>query len=199
MTKSVRVLALARGMSWCHQKRELHFPQTDSFKRLTFSLPDGSRSHVKGWGERSFWRPGASTQFRYALAPEIDFLQLGDSDFRMLLRVHVRITDENGELAPDRIAFSRRKRLSARWFNDEWFRRLLAVSQFIAGGEPAIAVGGADAPVLSIDVHPLAYDAPLGVNESELKDFAALRTEAIEAQYGRDEDDEVNEQEPDDE
>lgn len=201
MTKAVRALARSRGLCWCLQKRELHFQQSESFERLTFRLPDGTRSHVKAWGERTFWRPGpgASTKYRYALAPEVDFQQTGDSEFRMTIRVHVRITDEQGELAPDRIAFSRRKRLSAGWHNDEWFKRLLAVAQFISGGADAIELKAHEASVLAVDVHPLAYDAPIGINEEELKDFAALRAEAIEAQYGRDEDDESDQEEADDE
>ncbi|MCA2979710.1 MAG: toll/interleukin-1 receptor domain-containing protein [Myxococcaceae bacterium] len=195
LTKTLRALAVSRGLSWCHQKRELHFPQTEAVERLSFVLPGGKGTHVKAWGERSFWRPGASTRYRYALAPELGFASFGDSDLRMTVRVHVRISDDNGKLEKDTIAFSRRKRLSASWYNDEWFKRLLAVAQFLAGGASTIDVLSGTESVVRIGVAPLAYDAPFGVNEEQLKDFAALRQEAIEMQLDDQDGDEAAEEE----
>ncbi len=192
LKKALRVHALASGLVWCPTKEEVYFPHTERFERFTFTMPDESNTWLKFWGERSYWRMDGSKTYRYALVPEFSFTESIAGDLRMELHVRIRITDEKSQLLSDRAAFSRRKRLSATWFNDEWFKRTMAIAQFLSSGAKTIALGPTGGG-LSVSAKPISYEAPVSLDEDHLKDFAALRKEAIEARS--DDDDEGDDDE----
>lgn len=191
--KAMRAHAIASGLAWCPTKEEVYFPQTDGFKRFSFAMPDGATTWLRLWGERSWWRSiGGSEAYRYALVPEFGFSEAGTGDCRMSLRVRIRISDEQGQLLSDRAAFSRRKRLSAGWFNDEWFKRTIAIARFLAGGGDTILLG-AESGGITVEARPISYEAPASLDETQLKDFAALREEALKAGYDSDDEDDDGE------
>ena len=63
---------------------------------------------------------------------------------------------------------SRRKHLTKKWTNADWLRRLLGVCQYLGGQNGTMTWGNNDDDQLIIDMTPLTFHAPRGIDEAKL-------------------------------
>jgi hypothetical protein len=178
--KSLVVKCLERGMCASAEKGHLYFPaglvQGD---RLKLTRPDGQRTWTNSVGQRKYWRPQKSEEYRYSLSPTFEVPQARDGPLVVLVRIRVYLTDTQGNSLPGRKTVSRRKHLCKNWWNDDWLNRMLAVCQFLADGGDTITIGDvADEQVL-IRAAPRGWDAPFGINEELLEKNTTEREDAL--------------------
>jgi len=168
LRKSLIVKCHERGLRYCPDTRLHYFPWgLVEGGRLKFVRPDGSRSTVRVTGQRKFWRPAGSEQYRYHLAPVFSVAQDLFDKFVVLVYVRVRLADTSGRALPRRTAISRRKHLCKDWWNKEWLDRLLAICQYLAD-DGKIVIGKRWEEQIILNASPLSLEAPVGVNEDVL-------------------------------
>jgi hypothetical protein len=130
----------------------------------------------------------AGSKYRYHLAPVFHVRRDLVDGHCILLRLRLLMTDESGTLLAPRRALSRRKHLCKNWWNDEWFKRHLAVLQFLANGGETIAFGaGAEEVRFSSKLESIAVD--FGINEEQLAKKRTKEEEAFIDVKDNDEDD----------
>jgi hypothetical protein len=79
----------------------------------------------------------------------------------------VRIADINSNPFPKKKRQSRRKHLCHDWWNEEWFLRMLAVSQFLAD-DNYIILGGLDEEKFFISTNPICLNSPISIDENAI-------------------------------
>ena len=172
------------------------FPRWPSYEEpAPAQLPDGTKlSPLAVFGERKYYRPDdQSTHYRYYLAPAFSVdSQLYESDrtearndFRsavLYLRLRLRFTDTDNVVLPPRTALSRRKHLCKSWWNDEWFRRTLAVAQFLADRYGKIRIGKNSHEQVVINGFPNTFEIARGINEEALDNLGLLPNEPNESE-----------------
>ncbi len=176
--KALIVKCYQKGLRYCPETKRLHFPPDPVKKNpLYFIRPDNdSETYVVANGKRKHPSGG---EYLYSLAP--DFFVRRDlfDDFTVLIRIHVRLSNTQGEpLKGHRMIVSRRKHLCKGWWNKEWFNRTLAVSQFLAD-ENKIMIGESEEAQIIIDATPFCMNVPVGINEKALDELSRERSELI--------------------
>jgi hypothetical protein len=168
--KSLVVKSIEKGLRVSPEKGHLYFPsdlvQSD---RLKFVRPDGVRSFINSAGQRKYWRPQKSEEYRYSLSPTFAVPQPRDGPLVVLVRMRVYITDTQGRPLSSRQTVSRRKHLCKSWWNDDWLHRMLAVCQFLADGGPKITIGDTIDDQVVICASPRSWEAPVGIDEPALQ------------------------------
>lgn len=163
----------------CHQKglrfgREtnLHYFPDGLLKRnrLALTLPDGRKiTALSACGERKYFRPNNMSEFyRYHLAPTFFIRKDLFENHVALFRLRIHLTDTNGDTLQTRKINSRRKHLCKNWWNDDWFKRMLAVVQFLSE-DNQITIGGLSKEQIVLDSTPIAFSSALSVNEMALE------------------------------
>jgi TIR domain len=188
--KSLIVKCVERGLRTCPEKGHLFFPpglvQGD---RLKFVRPDGAKSFVNSVGQRKYWRPQKSEEYRYSLSPTFAVPQVREGPLVVLVRMRVYITDTRGKPLPGRQVVSRRKHLCKGWWNDDWLHRMLAVCQFLADGGQTITIGDTPDDQVVVCPAPRSWEAPVGIDEQALEKGSRERDDALLPQAGFEADD----------
>ena len=203
--KSVKVHCLEKGLKYCNDNELVYFPDGLVVRnRLPALLLNGTKLAPLGvYGERKYYRPDdKSTYYRYHLAPTF-FVDSklyrepgidGPNDFKstvLYIRLRNRFTDTDNNVLPPRAALSRRKHLCKSWWNDDWFRRTLAVAQFLAEEDGKIRIGTTeDNNQIVISSFPHTFEISAGINEKALNKLGFGRDDSLLDAGDLDEDDE---------
>ena len=166
--KELIVHCMALGLKFCKNSLMVYFPQ-DLFpsNRYYFNFYDGSKSFIKVFGERKFYKPCGSERYRYHLSPSFYIFRQDNGAFAVLLRIYIRLTDLSGNCLEGRKIVSRRKHLCKDWFNDEWSKKIIGIMRFL-GPDGTIEIGETDKDSLIIRSHPCCWELPLSINEEAL-------------------------------
>lgn len=178
--KSLIVKCHQKGLSFCPDTGLHYFPLGLPEKNhLKFKRLDGSKGYVNATGQRAFWRPSGSQDYRYHLAPVFSVARDLFGEFTVLLRIRILLTDTSGLPLALHAAKSRRKHLCRGWWNKEWADRLLAICQFLAEGDK-IVIGDREDELVTVDATPMSFEAPLGINEAVLEGLSYARSAEFE-------------------
>lgn len=185
--KSLDVACTTKGLSRCDERRTVYFPENLlSSDRLYFVKDNGSRSFVNVAGRRKFWRPTASSYYRYHLAPvfSASFSEDGSRTLSVLVRIRVRITDDDGKCLPGRTTTSRRKHLCTSWFNDEWLNRTLGIMQWL--GANGLVTVGAGTERVDVSSRADRWQVSVSINEDAIPNAKADREDVLALAIGDD-------------
>ncbi len=195
LRKSLIVKCHQKGLQYCPSTYLQYFPpglvESDHLK---YTKPDGAKSFVNAVGQRKFWRPSGSEEYRYSLAPVFSVVQNLFDDFTILVRVRIRFLDVEGKVLPARTALSRRKHLCKSWWNHDWLNRVLAICQFLAD-EDKIVIGEQEEEYIIIDPVPLRVNAPVGIDETVLEQLSYERSELLAQQEESESEENIDESE----
>jgi len=164
LKQCIQIRCLEKGLKLQKEAGLLYFPNgLIKNNRLNFMSYDTDKTHVLTGGQRK----KAGVKYRYHLAPTFDVRRNLIGKFCILMKIRLLITDTAGALLPPRQALSRRKHLCKNWWNDQWFKRALAVIYYLADGQEVINYGNEDAYVIlsSKFVH---YQVSFGIDEEKL-------------------------------
>ena len=177
LRKALIVKCYQKGLQYCSENELLYFPPNlVENNRLNFTRPDGLKTYVNARGKRTY-PPGR--EYLYSLAPSFYVSQDLFDDFTALIRIRIRLSDIEGTpLTGKRMIDSRRKYLCKNWWNNHWFNRVLAVSQFLADGEK-ITIGEQQDEQIIVDTIPLHLKAPIGIDEDALDGLSYERSELL--------------------
>lgn len=179
LRKALVVRCQEKGLHFCRQTGMQYFPTgLVPDERLRFTKPNGSKTFVQATGQRAYWRPQGSEEYRYALSPAFYTFRWPFDDFIATLRVRVRITDTAGNILPKRTGNSRRKHLCGDWWNAEWFSRLLAICQFLSD-DGKIVIGRSIDEQIVLNAIPVNMTAPISINEAALNQQSFTRTDEM--------------------
>ena len=175
--KGLIVKCCQKGLRYCPDAKLLYFPSDlVENNRLYFTRPDdGSKTHVLSNGKRKH----PSGEYLYSLAPDFYVRQDLFDDFTALIRIRVRLSDTTGKAYTTKGKIdSRRKNLCKNWWNEQWFNRTLAVSQFLAD-DGKIIIGESQEAQIIIGANPLHLNVPIGINEETLDRLSYERSELL--------------------
>lgn len=193
LRKALIVKCHEKGLEYCSRTHLHYFPSgTIEGDRLKYTQPDGSKNWVNASGQRKFWQPSGSSDYRYYLAPDFSIAQNLFDDFVVLVRIRIRFSDTAGKVLAKRTAVSRRKHLCKDWWNNDWLNRVCAVCQHLAE-DGRITIGTQPKEQITINAVPLSWNAPLGINETALNRLSYERSAILTAS----DDDEPDESEND--
>lgn len=184
--KSIEVHYASLGLKYCHNRSLFYFPE-DLLRndRLPYERLDGSKSAIACVGQRGYWTPKATTNYKYFLAPVFAVKWAGDS-YMLIVRPRIRLTDESGVPLIGRTVNSRRKHLCKNWWNDDWLHRILGIIQFGAK-DGVIAIGAKEIEQVRISAKPETWSVSPSINEDALKRKDEDREEALAYMEGDDE------------
>ena len=189
LRKAFFVKCHQKGLQYCPTTRLQYFPQElIKNNNLRFVKPDGSKSRVQCCGEKKYWKPSGSENYRYFLAPNFQIRQDLFDQFSLVLTIRYRLTDTENMPLSGRKIVSRRKHLGKEWWNHHWLYRTLAVFQFLADEQGFISIGTSQQDTISAQAEPLTFQTAVSVNQSRFDEFRKGRKEVLDAVY---EDDEV--------
>lgn len=193
LRKSFVVKCHERGLRFCPETSLHYFPagllKSD---RLYFSRPDGSRTFVSSAGQRKYWKPAGSEEYRYSLAPVFAVSEHLFDGFVMMTRIRIRLTDTDNAVLPGRKRNSRRKHLCENWWNDDWFNRSLAVVQHIAE-EGKIVIGALPKEQIIVSAMPISVSASEGIDEKALDQLSYERSELLAVMKDEDVNEDIEE------
>ena len=172
----------------CHEKGMLFSPETMLHyfphsllerNRLGFFLPDGTKNlPLAVVGERKYYIPNKSEYYRYHLAPTFFVKKELFSEFVVLFRTKIHLTDLANNALEGRKRNSRRKDLCKDWFNDDWFKRMLMIAQFLSDGN-SIVIGHLPKEQIILDTFPIPFAASGGIDENKLDKKSYERDEIL--------------------
>ncbi len=126
----------------------------------------------------------STTYYKYHLAPTFFVKKNLFQEFAVIFRIKIYLTDLTGNVLLNRKRNSRRKRLCKNWWNDDWFKRVLLIAQFLSNGEQ-IVIGDLPKEQIILDIVPISFNASGGIDENKLDKKSYERDETA-----RNEDDE---------
>ena len=188
--KALIVKCYQKGLKYCPETELLYFPLDLVEKhRLNLTQPDGLKTYVNARGKRTY-SPGR--EYLYSLAPSFYVRQDLFDDFTALIRIRVRLSDLEGKpFTNKRTIDSRRKHLCKNWWNNHWFNRILAVSQFLADDEK-ITIGEQHDEQIIVDTIPLHLRTPIGIDEDALDGLSYERSELLRIHDDEYSDEDIN-------
>lgn len=185
--KELVVHCQSKGLKYCGNSSLVYFPQgLMPSDRHYFDFYGGSRSYIKVFGERKYYKPDGSERYRYHLSPSFYIFRQENGSFAVLLRVYLRLTDLSGKCLEGRKIVSRRKRLCKNWFNSEWSKRIIGIMRFL-GTDGVIEIGESDKDKLVICSNPCCWEIPLSINEEVLSTKAVSADVCVEVVSAGDE------------
>jgi hypothetical protein len=195
LRKALIVKGHQKGLQYCPSTYLQYFPSgLVEGDHLKYTKPDEAKSFVNAIGQRKFWRPSGSEEYRYSLAPVFSVVQNLFDDFTILARIRIRFSDIEGKVLPARTAFSRRKHLCKNWWNHDWLNRVLAICQFFAD-EGKIVIGEQEEEHIIIDPIPLYINAPVSIDETMLDQLSYERSEVLAQQDESESENDIDESE----
>lgn len=185
----------------CHQKglkfnsnTGLHYFPDGLLERnrLPVTLPDGKKINgLVSCGERKFFKPNDQSEYyKYHLAPTFFIRRDLFEGFAALFRLKIHLTDTNGDALVNRKINSRRKHLCKNWWNDDWFKRILAVAKFLSDSEKII-IGDLPKEQVVLSSSPVSFGASGGINETALE-MSSFERESLFLMRDDEEEDETN-------
>ena len=81
-----------------------------------------------------------SEPYKYQLSPAFSVDKCDESRYCLLVRMRVRLTDEQDKVLGKQKGLSRRKHLCRNWWNDDWLHRVMAVMQFLSSDDERIVI-----------------------------------------------------------
>lgn len=169
--KSLIAKCHQKGLRFCSETKLHYFPDgLLARNRLPVTLPDGKKiPQLSACGERKYFRPNnMSEYYKYYLAPTFFIRRNLFQDFVALFRLRIHLTDRDGEALSNRKRNSRRKHLCKNWWNDDWFKRILAVAQFLSENGQ-ITVGDLPKEQVIVSSTPFNFCASGSINETALE------------------------------
>ncbi|MBN1373220.1 MAG: toll/interleukin-1 receptor domain-containing protein [Anaerolineaceae bacterium] len=166
LKKELYVKCNQKGLVYCKETKLYYFPANlIEGNRLKFNKPDGSKTWVLSTGKRTYSFP--KEEYLYSLAPIFFVVQDVFEKPVIQLDIRVRVADLNFNPLPNKKRQSRRKHLCHDWWNEEWFLRMLAISQFLAD-DNYIVLGGSDEDEFLISINPICLNSPVSINENAI-------------------------------
>lgn len=178
LRKSLIVRCHQKGLNYCPVSNLHYFPHgLVEGNRLRYRLPDGTRTFVNAAGRRKYWRPSGSEEYRYSLAPSFYVVRDLFDDFVILIQIRIRLSNTEGDALPSNKVNSRRKHLCKDWWNHDWLKRILAVSQFLGEDNNKIIIGSKDHII--VNAIPFNVKAPTSIDETALDRLSFARSELL--------------------
>ena len=169
LNESLKSVALARGLKITPDAKAYYFPEgLVQSNRLTFEGYDGKRTWVNSVGVRNFRTQTGKESCRYHLIPHLRVWLDHEFGCVILVRIHLFLTNLDGQQIEGKAALGRRKRICRSWWNNHWLARTFAILQFLAGGRNSIQIGEGDMGKLVISKHPLTAHITSGIDESQI-------------------------------
>jgi hypothetical protein len=169
LNESLKSVALARGLKLTPDGKAFYFPNgLVPNNHLTFEGYDGKRTWVSPVGVRNFNTSAGKESVRYHLVPHLRVWLDYELGCIVLVRVHLFLTNMDGQAIEGKAALRRRKRICRSWWNYHWLARTLAVLQFLAGDKSSIQIGQNSPQRLTISKYPLTAHIPFGLDESQI-------------------------------
>lgn len=164
LKKELYVKCNRKGLLYC-KETELHYFPADLVDGnwLKVLKPDGTKTRVFSTGKRTF--PFPKEEYLYSIAPVFYVVNDMFDHPVVQLNVRVRISDLGSKPLVKKKRQSRRKHLCHDWWNEEWFVRTLAISQFLGDGDQ-IVLGEADEEKFRISTNPYSLKSPISINEN---------------------------------
>ena len=200
LNESLNSVALARGLKPTPDGKAHYFPDgLVPSNRLIFDGYDGKRTWVNSVGIRNFRTQTGKESCRYHLVPHLRVWLDHEFGCVILVRVHLFLTNLEGQQIEGKAALRRRKRICRSWWNHQWLARTFAILQFLAGERKSIQIGEGDSEQLVISKHPLTAHIASGLDESQIGLAKPEPEDAEEIVLDLDEDEppDIKEGEPD--
>ena len=176
--KSLYAECLRRGLHYCDIRDLAYFPfGLLKHDHLSFRKMNGQGTFFNVAGVRTYGKGERAQMYRYHLAPVFAPKESSQGGCEIIVRIRLRLTDNEGKLFSGRIGNSRRKKICKSWWNEEWLARTMGVMQFLANGGEHIVIGKTDDESIVIDPQPRTWDIPVRLNEDALADAIAIRQE----------------------
>lgn len=181
--KSLVVACQKKGLEFCTNSYLPFFPPgLLPNDRFYFNYFNNSKTFIKVYGERKYYRPGTSERFRYHLAPNFHVSERCSGTYAVIVHVHIRLTDLNGKCLEGQKIISRRKSLCKDWFNDDWAKKIVGIMQFISE-DGKIIIGDPAKDNILISSRPCMWKVPLSINEKALNYEPATVDETLMKLY----------------
>jgi hypothetical protein len=199
LNESLKSIALARGLKLSSDGKIYYFPDGLLVNnRLTFEGYDRKRTWVNSVGVRNFRTLTGKESCRYHLVPHMRVWLDHEIGSVILVRVHLFLTNLDGQPIQGKAAQRRRKRICRSWWNHHWLTRTLAMLQFLAGEQSNILVGQKRTQQLVISKYPHTAHIACGLDESQIGLAKPESEDADEIELDLDEEagvkeDEINE------
>jgi hypothetical protein len=169
LNESLKSIALTRGLKLSPDGKACYFPDgLIPNNRLTFEGYDAKRTWVSPVGVRKFNTVTGKESVRYHLVPHMKVWLDHELGCVILVRVHLFLTNMDGQMIEGKAALRRRKRICRSWWNHHWLARTFAMLQFLAGENSSIQIGQDSAQRLVISKYPLTAHIPFGLDESQI-------------------------------
>ncbi len=168
--KSLIVKCHHKGLMFCPETNLHYFPNgLLERNRVAFSFPDGTRNRpISVVGKRKYYRPmNQSEEYIYHLAPTFFVKKNLFQEYSVILRIRIYLTDVSNVALINIKRNSRRKHLCKSWWNDDWFKRILLISQFLSDGRE-IVIGDLPKEQLILSAFPISFHASSGIDEKKL-------------------------------
>ena len=167
--KAIMTYCLAKGLKYCKDTRLLYFPVEllKNDKLFFFDPILKKETFVTTCGRRKYWKPSGEEYYKYFLAPSFNVTDAFTEKPVLQIRIRIRLTDDANKPLPRFKANSRRKHLCRDWWNHEWLKRVLAVSEFLFEGRDFLEIGGKQNSIV-IFSRPIAFISPISVNENSI-------------------------------
>jgi hypothetical protein len=170
LNESLKSVALARGLKLTPDGKEAcYFPDgLVPNNRLSFEEYNQKQTWVSSVGTRNFRTMTGKETCRYHLVPHMKIWLDHELGCVVLVRVHLFVTNPEGQQIEGKAALRRRKRICRSWWNHHWQARTFAMLQFLAGGKSSIQIGEASPQQLVISKYPLTAHIASGIDESQI-------------------------------
>lgn len=179
--KSLIAKCHQNGLMFCHETNLHYFPNgLLDRNRIAFSYPDGTRNRpISVVGKRKYYKPmNQSEEYIYHLAPTFFVKKNLFQEYSVILRIRIYLTDVSNVVLISRKRNSRRKHLCKNWWNDDWFKRILLISQFLSDGSE-IVIGDLPKEQIILSVFPISFNASSGIDERKLDNKSYEREESL--------------------
>lgn len=169
INESLRAFALSRGLKITPDGKACYFPnELIPNNRLTFESYDRKRTWLSCVGVRTFHTGTTKESCRYHLVPHLKVWLDHELGCVILVRVHLFLTNLDGQQIEGKAALRRRKRICRSWWNHHWLARTFGILQFLAGDENSIEIGTGGSQQLVVSKYPLTAHIPFGLDESQI-------------------------------
>lgn len=169
LNESLKSVALGRGLKLTPDGKACYFTHgLVPDNRLVLEGYDGKHTWTSPVGTRTFRTTTGKESIRYHLVPHMRIWLDHEIGCVTLVRVHLFLTNLDGQAIVGKAALRRRKRICRSWWNHHWLIRTFAMLQFLAGDKPSIQIGESSPQRLVISKFPLTAHIASGIDESQI-------------------------------
>lgn len=187
--RSLEVACAQKGLELCTDRNVFYFPKRDDVEwNQPIQHVDGRSTTVYLTGERTKRSGQRSTTFLYQLAPRFLPRYENDGTWNVVVKIYVRVTNEEGALFQGKEIGRHRKRVTRSWWNQQWLARLLGVVQALQTSHGLIEVGDGGHRV-QMRTKPLSWLCPVGLDVVSLSTMADLGEELAQTRARDDDED----------